>query len=43
MTMENFKMELSNKIQTALGDKGNVFFENRTIKDVPMEFLSVQL
>ena len=41
--MENFKMELINKIQTALGDKGNVFFENRTIKDVPMEFLSVQL
>lgn len=41
--MENFKMELINKIQTALGDKGNVFFENRTIKDVSMEFLSVQL
>lgn len=36
--MENFKMELINKIQTALGDKGNVFFENRTIRMFPWNF-----
>lgn len=43
MTMNNFKLELIDNVQTALGNKGNVFFEKKLVKDVSMEFLTIKL
>lgn len=43
MTMETFKTELSNKLQTLLGEKDSVFFENDIIQGVPTELITINL